>query len=128
MNKGNLGCPTPGTWRLINKVRSLLLEMLQRRLDRSNGVGDMVETLPIAFEKLSNRSIRAKRLKQLNKRASKGDHGFLHALLRDLLPVESLDPIPIPVSGNSRVEIAYSDPDMIEVDQLHDREAIAGRG
>lgn len=115
---------TPGTWLGVNEPGSGGLEVDQGGVDVDDGVSNVVKTFAVLGQKLSHGSVGRERLEQLNVGTAHRDHGFLHALTLDSLSIERLDAILALILGDSVVEVVHRNGNVVEVQQLHDRQAI----
>jgi len=124
MDKGDARPPSPGSCRFVHEPRPLLPEMAQGDIDGGHHEGDVVEPLTPTLQEPSHRGVRAERLQQLDERSPDRDHRLFHPLGFDGLSIQRLDPITLPIAVERRVQVVYGYGDMIQVEQLHDREAI----
>ena len=125
MDKGDPGSPAPKPWLGIDETRTRLDEMAKGVLDGDDRIGNVVQTLTVLGQESTHRGFRPERLQELHERSAYRDHRLFHPLAVHLLPVDRLDPIPLPIAIDCRVEIGDGDRNMVEVEELHTSERIA---
>jgi hypothetical protein len=58
----------------------------------------MVQPLAVLLEKTPHRGVGSQGLEELDERPPDRDHRLLDTLLLDYLPIQRLDPVPVPIA------------------------------
>ena len=126
MDEGDASATTSDPWLGVDECGPGFDQMGQSRLDRDDGICDVVQTLTMVGQESTHRGFRSQRLEQLDERTSHRDHRLLDPLALYLLPVHGLDPIPAPITLDGLVQVLDRDRHVVEIDQLHDGEGTRG--
>lgn len=116
MNECNAGPSTPDSGFGVDETCPARSEVVQSGVDRSHCVGNVMQALTTLGQEPAHRGFRAQRLEELNEGATHGDHRLLDSLALHRLAIERLDPIPLTVSVDGRIEIFDGDGDVVEIE------------
>ncbi len=125
MDEGDAGSPPSWSGHIIDKPGAFLLQVIQGDVDRRHGECDVVQPFAPVLEKAPDGSVRRERLQQLDERAPDRDHRFLDSLGFDHLAVQRFDPVAVAISLDGLLQVVHRDRHMVEIQQLHRREAKA---
>lgn len=119
MDEDDASAPTSDPWLGVDESGTGLDQVGQSRLDRDDGICDVMQTLTMLGQESTHRGFRSQRLEQLDERPSHLDHRLLDPLALHLLPVDGLDPVSAPITLDGLVEVMDRDRHVVEIDQLH---------
>lgn len=125
MDESDAGAPSTGTGGLVDKPRSLFPQMLQGDVDRGNRKGNVVQSLTSALEEAPDRCLDGERLQKLDEGSSHRDHRLFDTLGLHDFPIKRLDPVTTAVIRERSIQVMHRDRHVVEIDQLHRREAKA---
>ena len=81
--------------------------------------------LTSAVEEAPDRCLGGERLQQLDEGSAYRDHGLLDPLRLHHLPIQRFDPVTTPVTLQRSIQVVHGDRHVVDIDQLHRREAKA---
>src|ERR1700674_3894538 len=114
MNEPDPGAVCPRTRHLVEQLGAGRAGLRERCSDIIGGIGDVVNGLTAILEELLHFGVRIERHDQLDPALADRDHGDLDAFGLESLPSGRPQPQAALVDPNRLVEIADSDPDMVD--------------
>ena len=107
----------PGS--LIHQSGTLGRQVFQGGNDVNHRIGNVMQSLSVCRQELADRCIGTQRSQQLDERPTDGKHRLFDTLVFDGFSIEGLDPIPLAVVVNRRVEVVYHHGYVIKVQEFH---------
>jgi len=122
MDESDPGAPPSGAGSFVDESGALLAQVLESDVDRRNRIGDVMQALALALEESADRGVGAKGSQQLDEGASHRDHRLFDALSLHHLAIQRLYPVAGSVAVECQLQVMHRDRDVVEIDQLHQRE------
>ena len=114
MEKRYLRVAYSGARRLVDQPHAGRAQLVERRRDVVDPVGDVVQPGPATREETADRRVRGQRRQQLDVAVPDVEQRRLDALLGDRLAVHERHPVRVAVHGDRRLEVLDGDADVVD--------------